>query len=185
MFINGFVSICFDPPNVSLAFKHSLPYLPNLHGREIVCYCYARYADLRSARLTSSFDSTHPFFHRVKLLVVLSPTCLQSLVIAMLWGDKNVAHNDIKPANMMVSQDGVVSLVDFGAVTFGEESIVSLGRTSYVRATALKAIWYLCTSCSEDEAVCQRWSIAASIGVPSSRQTLAGNAAVRACGCPG
>eukprot|EP00752_Nemacystus_decipiens_P014945 g13304.t1 len=49
----------------------------------------------------------------------------QALTLAMLWGSKNVAHNDIKPHNMMVSDDGILSFVDFGGVMIGEAD----GRT--------------------------------------------------------
>lgn len=40
----------------------------------------------------------------------------------MLWGEKNVAHNDVNVRNIMVSEVGRVSLIDFGGVTFGEVS---------------------------------------------------------------
>ena len=44
----------------------------------------------------------------------------------MLWGVNNVAHNDIKSTNVMVSEDGILSLIDFGGVTIGEVSVVWL-----------------------------------------------------------
>lgn len=68
------------------------------------------------------FATATPPFHRVELSVVPSPTFLQGLVIAMLWGAKDVAHNDIKAANMMVSDEGTLSFIDFSGVTFGEVS---------------------------------------------------------------
>lgn len=51
---------------------------------------------------------------------------MQGLAIAMLWGVNNVAHNDIKSTNVMVSEDGILSLIDFGGVTIGEVSVVWL-----------------------------------------------------------
>lgn len=74
-------------------------------------------------------------------------------MISMLWGAKDVAHNDIKPDNMMVSDDGTVSFIDFGSVTFGDGVSSSLGICHPAADYFTTRDWTLFS----DGAVCQHF----------------------------
>lgn len=80
------------------------------------------------SRPLAIFGSIAPFC-TVASSRLFHPTFLQSLVIAMVWGEAGVAHNDIKPANMMWGENNVMTLIDFGGVTFSKVSRRQLRAT--------------------------------------------------------
>lgn len=97
-----------------------MPYIP-ISLRDLLSsprFCPAPYIPPHSAPFE---HPTNPSFIIVAKSLMYQITC----GIAFLHGEpRRVAHRDIKPGNILLTQDGLVKLVDFG-VSFREREAVA------------------------------------------------------------
>lgn len=106
-------------------------------GSYVIFMENAELGDL-SAYINSAFEKI-----KSNRIYRLKEEAIMSIFVQILQGlkdihSKNLIHRDIKPQNIMIFNNGVVKISDFGITNFAKDSITKIGDPRYVAPEVLK-----------------------------------------------